>query len=217
MAYAYLLGLYLGDGHIAHHRRCCSLSIYCDNKWPGLILAAQTAIDRVLPGSTSNLVPQPGCTEVKRYSQHWPCLFPQHGKGMKHLRIVQLASWQREMVEAHPWPFIRGLIHSDGCRITNWTVRTVAGQPKRYEYPRYMFSNESTDIKGLFTWALDMVGVAWKVANRKNISVARKEAVALMDLHVGRKRLPPTGRPFLLCGAHGSCWSSRGLPGASRR
>ncbi|WP_331717264.1 hypothetical protein [Yinghuangia sp. ASG 101] len=118
--------------------------------------------------------------------EHSPCArerFP----GRKHNRKIELADWQYEIVEAFPWPFIRGLIHSDGCRATNWTVKTVAGNPKRYAYPRYMFSNESADIKGLFTWALDLVGVAWKVAGRKNVSIARKEAVALMDLHVGPK------------------------------
>ncbi len=32
-------------------------------------------------------------------------------------------------------------------------------------------------------------GVAWKQANRQNISIARKEAVALMDTHVGPRAL----------------------------
>jgi hypothetical protein len=44
-----------------------------------------------------------------------------------------LEPWQQEIVDAYPWEFIRGLVHSDGCRITNWTVRMVAGRRKRYE------------------------------------------------------------------------------------
>ena len=33
--------------------------------------------------------------------------------------------------------FIRGLIHSDGCRVTN---KVWGG---KYEYPRYFFTNHS--------------------------------------------------------------------------
>lgn len=84
-----------------------------------------------------------------------------------------------------------GLIHSDGCRVTNWTEKTIGGRRKRYEYPRYFFSNASTDILRLFTDALDAVGVEWKPTNQartvQNISVAKRASVALMDRHVGSK------------------------------
>ena len=41
-AYSYLLGLYLGDGHIARGRRDVHvLSIACCDGWPGLMAAAQ--------------------------------------------------------------------------------------------------------------------------------------------------------------------------------
>lgn len=123
------------------------------------------------------------------YNSHWPCLFPQHGPGRKHNRRIELQGWQQEIVGAHPWEFIRGLVHSDGFRITNWTARTVAGARKRYEYPRYFFTNRSEDIRNLFTDALETVGVEWKTLYRNgealNISVARKASVALMDVHVG--------------------------------
>ncbi len=46
----------------------------------------------------------------------------------------------------YPWELIRGLIHSDGCRVTNCTTQLVGGQSKRYEYPRYFFTNKSEDI-----------------------------------------------------------------------
>ncbi|MFI1703637.1 hypothetical protein ACWDDN_03900 [Streptomyces griseoruber] len=42
-------------------------------------------------------------------------------------------------------------------------------------------------VDQLFTEALDHVGVEWKQANAKNISVARKASVALLDAHVGPK------------------------------
>lgn len=132
-----------------------------------------------------------GCVEVKSYTMHWTCMFPQHGPGKKHERPIVLEPWQQDIVDAHPWEFVRGLIHSDGCRVTNWTTRLVGGERKRYEYPRYFFTNKSADIRGLYTGTLDMLGVEWTYCARNgtpwNVSVARKASVALMDAHVGPK------------------------------
>ncbi|MFD9032972.1 helix-turn-helix domain-containing protein [Streptomyces sp. NPDC059567] len=193
-AYAYLLGLYLGDGHIIKNRamRVPSLSITCANSWPVLIRECVRAMESVLPDNSACRVQRQGCQEVKITSQHLWCLFPQHGPGKKHERRIALEPWQQAIVDAHPWAFIRGLIHSDGCRIVNWTEKIIGGRVKRYEYPRYFFTNSSPDIIGLLTAALDHVGVEWKATNQsrtaQNISVARKASVALMDLHVGPKR-----------------------------
>lgn len=87
------------------------------------------------------------------------------------------------------WPgqFLRGLFHSDGCRITNWTQSEVAGELKRYEYPRYMFSNKSPDILGLCSKALHALGIPHRWPRWDNISVARREAVAALDVFVGPK------------------------------
>jgi len=187
-AYAYLLGLYLGDGCISSFRRGVSfLRIACADAWPGLIDACAEAMQLLRPANKVFRVQRQGCQYVTCYSKHWPCLFPQHGPGKKHDRKIALEPWQQEIVDAHPWEFIRGLIHSDGCRITNWTTRLVAGEPKRYEYPRYFFTNKSPDIIRLFTATLDALGVDWKRANPRNISIARRASVALMDTHVGPK------------------------------
>jgi hypothetical protein len=81
--------------------------------------------------------------------------FPQHHPGRKHERpIILKQKWQQEIVDKHPGPFLRGLIHPDGCRITNWATRPVAGELKRYEYPRYFLSNKSLDILALCCAAL---------------------------------------------------------------
>ncbi|PZX45298.1 hypothetical protein K373_00644 [Streptomyces sp. DvalAA-21] len=94
-------------------------------------------------------------------------------------------------MDAYPWDFVRGLVHSDGCRNTNWTTRIVAGERKRYEDPRYWFTNVSDDIRRLYTDTLDKPGVEWTHCTRAgkeyNISVARRASVALMDAHVGPK------------------------------
>ncbi|MEU3776815.1 helix-turn-helix domain-containing protein [Streptomyces sp. NPDC032472] len=192
-AYAYLLGLYLGDGHISRYsaHRVPNLMVTCDDRWPGIMEAAEQAMRRVFPFNQVCRVRKVGCHNVKVYSKHLLCMFPQHGPGRKHERRIILEPWQQEIVDAHPWKFIRGLIHSDGCRITNWTTRIVGGVKKRYEYPRYFFTNKSDDIRKLCTDTLTKVGVQWTVLARGsdpfNVSVARKESVALMDLHVGPK------------------------------
>ncbi|WP_406412639.1 helix-turn-helix domain-containing protein [Streptomyces halstedii] len=192
-AYAYLLGLYLGDGHIIQNRamRTPSLSIACADTWPGLMDLCERAMRAVFPENSVCRVRRKGYHEMKMYSKHLWCLFPQHGPGRKHERSVALAVWQQSMVDAHPWALVRGLIHSDGCRNMNWTTRIIGGERKRYEYPRYFFTNKSDDIRALFTDTLDRLGVEWTHCTRAgkeyNISVARRASVALMDAHVGPK------------------------------
>ena len=141
----------------------------------------------VMPGAKTGRVQRTGCIEVKSYSEHWVCLFPQHGPGRKHERPIVLEDWQKLVLGAHPKEFMRGLIHSDGCRVTNWTTRMVAGVKKRYEYPRYHFTNESGDIRDLFTDTLDALGIEWRYNDRNTISIARRESVAALDAFVGPK------------------------------
>ncbi len=186
--YSYLLGLYLGDGCISHLRRdVYTMRIACADDWPGLIETCIDAMAKVVPNNKVGRVQCTGCTSIVSYSKHWPCLFPQHGPGPKHARAIELAPWQQDIVDEHPWALLRGLIHSDGARVVNWTTRPLSAGVKRYEYPRYFFTNKSTDIRHLFTDTLDALGVEWKQANAWNISVARRASVALMDEHIGAK------------------------------
>ena len=122
--------------------------------------------------------------EVGSYSKHWPHLFPQHGPGMKYQRKIALEAWQQRIVERHPGRLLRGLIHSDGCRVAN----RIRHPKKTYTYPRYLFSNRSRDIQRVFCDACDQLEIAWRQDGPWNISVARREAVAIMDRHVGPKR-----------------------------
>jgi hypothetical protein len=146
-SYAYLLGLYLGDGHIVRGRKdVYVLAIACSDDWPGLMTAARHALSAVMPTSSVSCVHQTGCTMVKSYSKHWPCLFPQHGPGRKHTRKIELRQWQDVIVGKYPGAFARGLFHSDGWRGMNRVRRRLADGDHWYEYPRYLFGNESGDI-----------------------------------------------------------------------
>ena len=187
-AYAYLLGLYLGDGCLIRQRKdVYLLTIACCDAWPGLIKAAKDAARRVKPSSAVFTRQRTGMTEVKSTSKHWPCLFPQHGPGVKHKRKIELAEWQQVIVDRYPGDFVRGLIHSDGYRGINRVRRVLADGAHWYEYPRYLFSNKSQDILGLCGAALDRLGVDWRYARPDVISVAKKDAVARLDEFVGPK------------------------------
>lgn len=180
--YAYLLGLYLGDGCLSMHRESMyRLRISLDLRYPTIIDECEAAMADVLPNRVGR-VQAPGCVSVNSYSRHWVCLFPQHGAGLKHLRPIELAPWQRRVaIDAHPQLLLRGLIHSDGCRVMN---RIKGG----YAYPRYMFSNRSADIRDLFKEACLRVGVHARQSGRWQVSVARRNDVALLDTFIGPKR-----------------------------
>ena len=187
-AYAYLLGLYLGDGHITLGRRgVYALSIFCGDDWPGLADAAQQVMEVVMPTSGVFRRQKIGCQEIKSTSKHWPCLFPQHGPGRKHERRIELEPWQQIIVSEHAGDFVRGLFHSDGCRSINRVSKALVSGERWYEYPRYFFDNHSVDILRLCGEALDRLGVAWRFSKPTTISVARREAVARLDRFVGPK------------------------------
>jgi hypothetical protein len=91
---------------------------------------------------------------------------------------------QEAIVAEHPRELLRGLIHSDGCRFVN----RVRGPRRDYAYTRYVFTNVSADIRGIFCDACDRLGIEWPQMNARNISVARRASVALLDGFVGPKR-----------------------------
>jgi hypothetical protein len=189
-AYAYLLGLYLGDGHITHRPKTYMLSLACADAWPGLLQQARQVAALVMPSSAVFCTSKKSggaCTYVQSVSKHWPCLFPQHGPGRKHERRIELEPWQEEIVAKHAGDFARGLFHSDGCRVINRVRRPIKGGDRWYEYPRYLFVNHSADIHWLCGQALDRLGVAWRFSKPTTISVARRDAVARLDEFVGPK------------------------------
>ena len=148
-----------------------------DSRYPGINARVASALVEV-GGHPVSAVRRAGWVELGSYWKHWICFFPQHGPGPKHLRRIELADWQR-LVARYPDEFIAGLIHSDGCRCVN--------RVKGNEYPRYFFTNVSDDIRALFTMACRSLGIECRPDGRKNISIARRGSVELMDRFVGPK------------------------------
>jgi hypothetical protein len=178
--YAELLGLYLGDGWIAHASRTRILRIALDASYPAIVDRTARNLRQTFPGSPVRVVARhDGRMLVPTvHHGHLPCLLPQHGPGPKHARPIALEGWQQEAVDAAPWRLLRGLLHSDGCAYVNRTGR--------YSYLSWDFSNRSGDILDLFCVTCDAVGVEHR-RYRHHVRVHRRASVALLVEHVGLK------------------------------
>lgn len=185
--YAALFGFYLGDGCLSAARTHFVLRVSCDATYPGIIADITARIEAVHPGAGVCHVPAPGAVVVQNCWKHWPCLFPQHGPGRKHERVLGMQPWQWQIVEQHPAAFLRGLFHSDGARVNNWATRMVAGERKRYDYPRWQFVNASDEIRQWCCAALDLLEVPWRHSGSCTISVSTRAGVARLDEVIGLK------------------------------
>ena len=177
---AELLGLYLGDGHIATMARSEMLRISLDAKYPRMNDEIEALLRRCFPANrVGRVLLDAGSTVVLHvYSSHLSCLFPQTGPGKKHERAIALEPWQAERVAAAPWAFVRGCIRSDRCVFVNRTGP--------YEYLSYDFYNYSADIRQLFVDACRGLGLACRPAGN-SVRINRRASVALMLEHVGFK------------------------------
>lgn len=92
-AYVHLLGLYLGDGSISTHPRGVHrLRVFLDKKYPRIVDECAESMQATMPKSkVHRLLTPSNCYSVSAYSRSWPCLFPQHGPGIKHTRPIFLS------------------------------------------------------------------------------------------------------------------------------
>jgi hypothetical protein len=132
-AYALLLGWYLGDGSIARARRgVFTLQIANDEKYPELTQEVAATMRLVKPTASPCLrgSSTASYTRIEVRWKHWPCLFPQHGPGRKHLRKIELADWQAEIVAKYPEQLLRGFFtpmaagSSTGLLVRSWAGRS---------------------------------------------------------------------------------------------
>jgi hypothetical protein len=191
-AYAYLLGVYLGDGHISVVKGSPPrLGLYMDARFERIVEEVRTALISVVPGVSvrMNRRGKSHCVLLVASHPAWIAAFPQHGSGRKHMRKIELTSWQRELTSHHPKELLRGLIHSDGSRVINrFRVSLPSGRVGDYAYTRYFFSNLSSDIRRIFCEHCEMLGIRWTQSNQRNISVSHRDSVAILDSFVGPKR-----------------------------
>jgi hypothetical protein len=182
-AYAELLGWYLGDGHISLGRRgVYALHIFNDAKYLVLNTHLIELMRRVKPECRPHTRPMTGAVNTTVSWKHWPCLFPQHGPGRKHERRLRVEEWQQDIVQAHLADFLRGALPLRRMPGRHGVTRIVAGERKRYDYPRWQFVNHSDDIRRFCTDALDLLEIPWRRSNRYCVSVSTRAGVALLGL-----------------------------------
>ena len=183
--YAYILGVYLGDGYIDKLPRTERFRIFQDVKYTDIIKRESEALQRLLPNNKINLINHgQGCKAICIHSTKLSEIFPQHGIGRKHDRLIELENWQREVIKKYPKQFIRGLIETDGCRY-------ISSQYKGKDYVAYQFTNKSKDIINLCCNALEYIDIKYIVNKRKagayDVRVYRQKDVAFLDTFIGPK------------------------------
>lgn len=187
-AYAYLLGMYLGDGYIVRNQRVYFLRITLDTAYPGIIRLCAQNLNLLLPQNKVNVLKHKKHNYVEVICTHkfWPEIFPQHGDGPKHKRDIVLEDWQQDIVDRYPLEFFRGLYHSDGTRFSN----VVNGK----DYPRYGFTNHSDDIRRLFCDTCDKLGLHWTTKRLgsqdgriTDVFISRRKDVEYLDRVIGPK------------------------------
>ena len=194
--YSYILGLYLGDGHITkmkNKKDLYRLRIFLDHKYQGIVEECKSSLESIFPDNTISVMIQksngiPSCDVVYMYSKNIITLFPQHGAGKKHNRTIELEDFQREILDKYPKEFLRGLIHSDGSRYKIL---------KEKQYYGYNFTNCSLDIIGLFVEYCAKVGIPVRVRNKKlspkgktpcyTAEITRRQYVETLDEFIGQK------------------------------
>lgn len=87
-----------------------------------------------------------------------------------------------DVVAREPHAFLRGLLAANGSRVVNrFTTTLPSGRVAEYAYPRWFFSNADATVRSAFCEACDRVDVRWTASSRRNLSVAHRASVALLD------------------------------------
>ena len=115
-SYAYLLGLYLGDGNLAVFPRTVRLDLSLDAVYPEILEDATAAVQlTALPARVRRRrVSGTRCVRINCHWRGWPSAFPQHGPGRKHERAAAPSTG---------------------------SPRDCRGRVAEYAYPRYFFSS----------------------------------------------------------------------------
>jgi hypothetical protein len=185
--YSYILGMYLGDGYISNTKGKFRIRITLDSKYPELNEYVRKSLNVIFPENKASIYKRrnQNCVDVSLWSRNLPAFFPQHGKGKKHNRKIELSTWQFDMLD---WTqFWKGLFHSDGCFYTQHDKRDD------YEYEHFVFSNMSEDISRLFQTCCTMHGIHFTSTITKSglfkTCIYKQEEVKLLKHLIGTKEI----------------------------
>lgn len=165
--YAYLLGLYLGDGYINKTERTYRLRLALNSVHHlDVIERAKKRLGMIFPNNKIGIVNVTGsnCINLSVYSSSLVNLFPQHGVSFKHTRSINITDEQEKIIHEYKDYLLCGLHDSDGCKYTD----------RGNEY--YQFTNISNDIISIYLNCLSKNDIKYRLYP-KNVRVRRKEDV----------------------------------------
>lgn len=171
-SYSYILGMYLGDGHISKCLRTYRFRIFQDSTYKDIIDNCVFHLKKIFPNNIISIFRWhcDNCKVIILYNNNLAEIFPQHGPGKKHLRKIELLDWQKEIINKYPREFLCGLIDSDGCRFLC----------NNYLY--YQFTNKSEDIKDMFCDVCKILGIEYLRYNKyKNIRISKRKSVEKIE------------------------------------
>lgn len=188
-SYAYILGMYLGDGCLSKSTKCrtCTLYITQNREYDIVVNDCLNHLKNLMKEfdiePTVVYRKNSKACDIKINSVYTLKLFPQHGEGLKHDRKINLEDWQWTHVEKEPWMFIKGLMHSDGSKYFD----------KYNSKWHWQFTNRSEDIKDILCQVCDTVGLQWTRC-KQNVSFYKSESVIMLNENVGEKISSYIGR-----------------------
>lgn len=179
ISYSYILGVYLGDGHINKMLRTYRLRFFLDSRQDLVIEECVKHLKILFPSNSVNVISTKyNYVIITLYSNNIPYIFPQHGKGEKYKRKIKLNDKQKKIIKYNQ--LMKGLFHSDGSYFIALS-----------KYPRYQFTNKSKDLIDLFGKCLIKNNITPKIRKRKNgiydIQIQNKKDVSIMYKLVGEK------------------------------
>jgi len=190
LEYNYILGLYLGDGHIIKTKRSSyQIRIFLDSKYYNIVTECENNLKILFPFNKINIhKTKYNMFIVSVYSNSLKYLFPQIGKGVKHKRKIILEDFQIKNINHKN--IIRGLFHSDGCLYKNTIIKK---EGKKYFGYYYNFSNMSKDIVDIYCNSLDIINIHYTIQISKDncyrINVNRRVDFKKMYEFLGVKNL----------------------------
>lgn len=156
IAYSYLLGVYLGDGHIDKMPRTYRLRVSCSTAHQDVIKNQRIALKCLFPNNKiSTVYPKNvdgsfvNCIVLQLYNSNLPNLFLQYGIGNKHDRDVSLKVEQLNLLDKHLC--LAGLVDTDG------SVFKYSTDKNGIE-----FSNKSVDIINLYCSLLEEFNISYR-------------------------------------------------------
>lgn len=176
--YSYVLGLYLGDGHINKMKRTWRLRIFMDSKYDNLNSFVHEKLSIFFNENKVNIIKSKKSNLVifTVHSNELCKLFPQHGEGLKHKRKINLFNWQEKITV--PEFLLKGLFHSDGCYCYH--------KGEKVKHYIYSFKNESKDIHEIFQKCCGKLKIDFTF-NKNTTGIYKKYEVEKLYKLIGSK------------------------------